>query len=205
MAALATGVLASAAIAEDGDKSFRWPTTGRITQNYGCTGFWAEPRRGSCAHFHGGIDIANDRGTPIRAAADGVIAHVGLDPWLPNRIASWMVIINHGSGIQTMYAHLRDKAIDGIRPGARVTQGQIIGLMDSTGLSTGPHLHFSFIKNGTWANPRNYIAGKPVRLRPIGSTTVEPSCATFWGGFGAWTGGPVARATEKDGPSPCSA
>ena len=93
-----------------------WPTSGKVTQPFGCTGFWAEPRRGSCAHFHGGIDIANDRGTPVRAVADGVVELVGWDPWIrPD--PDWMVIINHGNGLRTMYAHLRAKPVDGIERG----------------------------------------------------------------------------------------
>ena len=124
-------------VAVDGEQTFIWPTSGRLTQPYGCTGVRFEPRRGSCAHFHGGMDIANGRGTPVRAAGDGTISHVGWDPWLERRIASWMVIINHGGGVQTMYAHLRDREMEGIRDGARVEQGQIIGLMDSTGCRPG--------------------------------------------------------------------
>ena len=186
-------------------EEFTWPTTGRVTQNYGCTGFWAEPRRGSCAHFHGGIDIANSRGTPIRAAADGVVSHVGWDPWLPRRIASWMVIINHGDGLQTMYAHLRDREMSGIQRGARVSQGQVIGLMDTTGMSTGPHLHFSFLRNGSWVSPRNFISGNPERRRPQGSTVVQATCFNFGAGMGAYNGELIAMPLEFDGPRTCAA
>lgn len=194
------------AVAVDGEQRFIWPTSGRLTQPYGCTGVRFEPRRGSCAHFHGGMDVANGRGTPVRAAGDGTISHVGWDPWLERRIASWVVIINHGGGVQTMYAHLRDREMDGIREGARVEQGQIIGLMDSTGLSTGPHLHFSFLRNGTWANPRDYIDGLPRRPRPRGGTSInDATCANFGAGMGAWNGGLVARATEFDGEPTCTA
>jgi murein DD-endopeptidase MepM/ murein hydrolase activator NlpD len=208
--AVAWCVAATAApvIAEDtptSDPQFIWPTSGRLTQNYGCTGFWAEPRRGSCAHFHGGIDIGNSRGTPIRAAADGIISHVGLDPWL-TRNRSWMVIINHGAGLQTMYAHLRDREMEGIRRGARVEQGQVIGLMDMTGMATGPHLHFSFISNGSWVNPRDYIDGLPQRSKPRGSTIVQQAtCFNFGAGFGAYNGQLIAMPLEFDGPPTCAA
>lgn len=201
--ALAATLVPAAGAETDG--SFAWPTSGRISQPYGCTGFWAEPRRGSCAHFHGGIDIANRRGTPIRAAADGVVSHVGWDPWMPRRIASWMVIINHGGGLQTMYAHMRAKAVDGISRGARVTKGQLIGLMDSTGMSTGPHLHLSFIKNGSWVNPRDYIDGQPERRNSRRrSAPAKPACAVFGAGMGAWLGGATALVLEFDTPSACA-
>lgn len=194
--------------ATDSDTSYIWPTRGRVTQPYGCTGFWAEPRHGSCRHFHGGIDIANSRGTPVRAAADGVIELVGWDPWL-RRNPDWMVIIDHGRGVKTVYAHLRAKPIDGIRRGEPVSQGQLIGLMDMTGMATGPHLHLSFIVNGEWANPRDFIAGLPSRRRPVGSTIASPSgasrCDIVGAGMGAWNGGLTAVALEGDGPSPCAA
>ena len=79
--------------------SMTWPTVGRETQPFGCTGFWAEPRRGTCAHFHGGIDIANKRGTPIRAAAAGTIQYVGREPWYHGPDRAWVVVINHGHGV----------------------------------------------------------------------------------------------------------
>jgi len=204
--ALALGALAVPAVAVEAGKPFAWPTSGRITQPYGCTGFWAEPRRGSCAHFHGGIDIANKRGTPIRAAADGVISHVGWDPWMQRRVASWMVIINHGGGLQTMYAHLQKKQIDDIRPGERVTKGQVVGRMGSTGMSTGPHLHFSVIRNGSWVNPRDYISGRPQprkkkvrRQRPV-----RLGCGAA-GTVGTWTAGPTAVMLEFDDRVTCAA
>jgi murein DD-endopeptidase MepM/ murein hydrolase activator NlpD len=199
-------------IAEDvvtPETPFIWPTSGRITQPYGCTGFRFEPRRGSCAHFHGGIDVADSRGTPIRAAEDGVIAHVGWDPWLPRNIASWVVIISHGDGIQTMYAHLRDKELTGILRGERVRQGQIIGLMDSTGLSTGSHLHFSVLRNGSFINPREFLAGQPERgPRPGQGSTVpeQADCSNFGAGYGAYNGALTAAVTESEaGPSDCAA
>jgi murein DD-endopeptidase MepM/ murein hydrolase activator NlpD len=183
---------------DDSDKPFIWPTRGRLTQNYGCSGFWAEPRRGSCAHFHSGLDIANARGTPIRAVADGVIELVGWDPWLRPDPA-WMVIIDHGGGLRTMYAHMRAKRIDGIREGARVEQGQLIGLMDSTGRSTGPHLHFAVYRNGQAVNPRPYLAGQLERRTPRRDTDAN-GCAMppSYGGVGAWLGGTTAMLPEPD-------
>jgi len=206
---LSCGTLAGPAVAVDAEKPFVWPTTGRITQPYGCTGFWAEPRRGSCAHFHGGIDIADRRGTSIRAAADGVISHVGWDPWMSRRYASWMVIINHGGGLQTMYAHLQRKDIDGIRRGARVSQGDLIGRMGSTGMSTGPHLHYSVIKDGRWVNPRDFLSGKPTRRKPQPQRQQRPQVSGCRSGGAmaahALTGGATAVVLEFNDPTTCAA
>ena len=122
LALIACLPIAGTAVAVNADQTWIWPTSGKITQPFGCTGFWAEPRRGSCDHFHSGIDIANDRGTPVRAVADGVVELVGWDPWI-HPDPDWMVIIDHGNGVRTMYAHLRSKPVDGIERGAHVVPG----------------------------------------------------------------------------------
>ena len=134
-----------------------WPTVGRITQPWGCTGFYLEPRRGSCRHFHIGIDIAHARGTPIRAAADGIVSYVGRDPWIRGRYRSWVVIIRHGNGVRTFYAHLKKRRVAGAGEGRRVKKGQLIGYMGNTGLSTGVHLHFGVIDDHRWVNPGRYV------------------------------------------------
>ncbi|MEO6350974.1 MAG: M23 family metallopeptidase [Candidatus Limnocylindrales bacterium] len=157
---LVATLVPAAPVTAAGAPHFIWPTTGRITQPYGCTGFRMEPKYGTCPHFHGGIDIADKRGTPIRAAGEGVIQRVGWDQWGTH---NWMVIINHGDGYVTWYAHLRGKRLDGIKKGARVRQGQLIGYMDSTGYATGPHLHWAVLKNGRYSDPTNYVGGQPRR------------------------------------------
>lgn len=178
LAVLAAVSVANPVVAEDGSsREFIWPTSGRVTQTFGCTGFSYEPRQGSCAHFHGGIDIADSRGTPIRASADGVIARVGWDQW---GTRNWMVIINHGGGMTTWYAHLRGKELTGIQEGVRVRQGEVVGYMDQTGLATGVHLHFSVLKNGSYVNPRDYIDGLPFRPRKSGTPTSVASCGDVW-------------------------
>lgn len=161
------------AVAADGSEPLVWPTSGRITQTYGCTGFAAEPRYGSCRHFHGGIDIASSRGTAIRASADGVITHAGWDPW---GLRNWMVMIRHGDGIVTWYAHMRGKHIPGIRKGIRVRQGEVIGYMDKTGNATGVHLHWAVLKNGRYLNPRAYAEGQPQRPRRNGTGSGAVGC-----------------------------
>ncbi len=134
-----------------------WPAVGRVTQPWGCTGFWMEPRRGDCPHFHLGIDIANKRGTPIRAAADGTIKYVGREPWYHGKDRAWVVVLDHGNGVKTLYIHLLVRVVDGAKPGMHVQKGQLIGYMGSTGRSTGPHLLFIVRNNGVAVNPGPYL------------------------------------------------
>jgi murein DD-endopeptidase MepM/ murein hydrolase activator NlpD len=188
-------IAASAPVtAADGGKTFIWPTGGKITQSFGCTGYIAEPRYGSCRHFHGGIDIASSRGTPVRATASGIVSHVGWDQW---GTRAWMVIINHGGGVTSWYAHLRGKQIAGLRKGTRVRQGQLIGYMSDTGQATGVHLHWAVLKSGRYINPRNYVQGLPYRPRgDNGQPTSAASCDGIW--IASLTGGATAAAIEDD-------
>jgi murein DD-endopeptidase MepM/ murein hydrolase activator NlpD len=158
-------------------KPFIWPTTGRITQQYGCTGFWAEPAYGGCRHFHGALDIADRQGAPVHAAADGVITHAGWDPW---GTRAWMVMINHRDGLTTWYAHLRGRDIDGIRVGARVSQGDVIGYMSNTGMATGVHLHWAVLKDGRYVNPRKYVDGRPFKARKTSAPANAAACDEVW-------------------------
>jgi murein DD-endopeptidase MepM/ murein hydrolase activator NlpD len=134
-----------------------WPTYGRETQPFGCTGFKMEPARGDCAHFHAGIDIANSKGTPIRAAAAGTISYVGREPWYHGTDRAWVVIINHGNNVKTIYVHLIAKEMPGIKKGKHVDQGQLIGRMGATGRATGPHLHFGVWLDGKGVDPVKYL------------------------------------------------
>jgi murein DD-endopeptidase MepM/ murein hydrolase activator NlpD len=142
-----------------------WPTVGRVTQPFGCTGFRLEPRRGDCAHFHAGIDIANKRRTPIYAAAAGTIGYVGLEPWYHGSDRAWVVIIKHGNGVKTIYVHLMAKPMAGIKKGRHVDRGQLIGLMGNSGRSTGPHLHFGVWVNHTGVNPVKFMASAAPALK----------------------------------------
>jgi murein DD-endopeptidase MepM/ murein hydrolase activator NlpD len=96
---------------------------------------------------HKGVDYAAARGTPIRAAGDGKIALAG-----KNGGYGRAIIIQHGGHYRTVYGHLNGYA-KGIRKGTKVKQGQIIGYVGSSGLATGPHLHYEFRVNGTHRNP----------------------------------------------------
>lgn len=96
---------------------------------------------------HKGTDYAAARGTPIRATGDGKVTFAGRKGGYGN-----VVILQHGQQYQTLYAHL-DKFSKYARTGSRVSQGQIIGYVGSTGLATGPHLHYEFYVNGSVRNP----------------------------------------------------
>ena len=96
---------------------------------------------------HRGVDYAAASGTPVKAAGDGKISFAGKQNGYGN-----VVIIDHGKGYQTLYAHLKGFA-KGVKRGARVKQGKIIAFVGQTGWATGPHLHYEFRINGTHKNP----------------------------------------------------
>ncbi|MGQ7960801.1 peptidoglycan DD-metalloendopeptidase family protein [Pseudomonas sp. SP16.1] len=96
---------------------------------------------------HKGVDYAAPRGTPIKAAGDGRVSLAGRHGGYGNT-----VIIQHGQRYRTLYAHMQGFA-KGIRNGSSVKQGQIIGYIGTTGLSTGPHLHYEFQVNGVHVDP----------------------------------------------------
>lgn len=102
---------------------------------------------------HAGVDFSAAYGTPVRATADGIVTRVGRDGGYGN-----LIELRHANGIRTRYGHLSGFA-RGLRPGARATQGETIGFVGSTGLSTGPHLHYEFLINGRPANPQRSNAG----------------------------------------------
>ena len=97
--------------------------------------------------LHTGVDYAAPRGTPILAAGNGVVEKVGRTSGYGN-----FTLVRHTNGYETGYGH-QSAFAKGIVPGARVRQGQIIGYVGSTGLSTGPHLHFEIRVNGTPVDP----------------------------------------------------
>ena len=96
---------------------------------------------------HKGTDYAAPTGTPIKATGEGRVVFAGVKGGYGN-----CVVLRHGSTYQTLYGHM-SKIRSGIRTGASVKQGQIIGYVGSTGLATGPHLHYEFLVNGTHRNP----------------------------------------------------
>jgi murein DD-endopeptidase MepM/ murein hydrolase activator NlpD len=107
---------------------------------------------------HQGTDYAAGYGTPVRATADGVVTMAGRNGGYGN-----LIELRHANGIRTRYGHL-SKFAKGVRVGQRVSQEQTIGYVGSTGLSTGPHLHYEFLVNGRPTNPqrKDFGAGVPV-------------------------------------------
>ncbi len=99
------------------------------------------------SRFHRGVDYAAVQGTPVYAVSDGLIAFAGRYAGFGNHIR-----ISHSSTLGTSYSHLSRIAV---APGSRVAQGQLIGYVGTTGMSTGPHLHFEVYKDGQAVNPRN--------------------------------------------------
>lgn len=96
--------------------------------------------------FHAGIDFTAPRGVEVYATADGVVESVTSEIWGYGQ----HIIINHGNGFKTLYGHLSKFKV---KRGQKVTRGQLIGLIGSTGKSTGPHLHYEVHKNGEKLNP----------------------------------------------------
>lgn len=96
---------------------------------------------------HNGVDYGANRGTPFMSVASGVVVNAGYTPFNGN----W-VRVRHANGYETEYLHAT-RLERGVKVGARVKQGQVIGYVGSTGLATGPHLHFGMKLNGTYVNP----------------------------------------------------
>ena len=131
--------------------SLSWPMSGfTITQPFGPTNVALEPPLGAYKHFHTGIDLASQLGTPVGAAADGVVVAVGHTPYGYGNY----VIVAHGGGVATLYAHLLQTNANA---GDRVVRGQLVGLEGSTGLSTGAHLHFELRVNDAVTDPMPYL------------------------------------------------
>lgn len=100
--------------------------------------------------FHPGIDMAAAKGTPVYPIMDGVVVKVGRDRFAYGN----HVIVEHGSGLMSLYAHL---AKIEAKEGEKVTKDSILGLLGSTGWSTGPHLHLQIEQSGHWTNPRAFF------------------------------------------------
>jgi hypothetical protein len=122
------------------------PSSSRITSGFG---YRSEVMYGS-GTFHNGIDIAVNAGTPIIAAKAGRVIGAGYHYSMGNH-----VIIDHGGGVYTVYMHASRLLVS---VGQEVSRGQTIALVGSTGMSTGPHLHFSVKINGAYVNPLKYVS-----------------------------------------------
>lgn len=136
---LAKGQQQKYGVADLGSTQFGWPATGLMAQYYS----W----------YHPGLDISNISGGPIRAAASGTVSIAG---WPDNSGYGNRVILDNGNGYTTLYAHM--SAIY-VSPGQKIAKGEVLGMMGSTGRSTGTHLHLEIRKNGATLNPLG-ILGK---------------------------------------------
>lgn len=122
---------------------------------------------------HIGVDFAAQRGTPVRAVGDGVIAEAG---W--NGGYGKVIDVKHDGTYLSRYAHL-DNFAEGIRSGATVTRGQVIGYVGSTGRSTGPHLHFEFYKDQQYVNPLSVDVPADEQIEPALLRVFEDQKRTF--------------------------
>ncbi|BDG75765.1 hypothetical protein wHmc_03580 [Wolbachia pipientis] len=137
-------------------KSFVSPLNGdfRISSNFGNR---KHPIHGKIA-FHKGVDYAAKLGTPIHATAEGVIEYIGKNGGYGNYIK-----IKHNNKYSTCYAHISKFSSD-VKLGSKVKQGQIIAYVGSTGVATGPHLHYEVIYNGKHIDPLTIAHGNEIKL-----------------------------------------
>lgn len=120
-------------------QAFSWPVNGRISSRYGMR--WGA--------MHHGVDIAVNTGTPVRAAAAGRVSFAG---W--NGGYGYLVVIDHGQGVETRYAH-NSRIV--VKVGQQVKRGDIVAYSGNTGRSTGPHLHFEIRYRGASVDPLKYL------------------------------------------------
>jgi murein DD-endopeptidase MepM/ murein hydrolase activator NlpD len=138
----------------EADSAMRLPVAGRVTSGFGER---FHPILGY-VRFHAGVDLGASAGTPIVAAADGRVVAAGWHGGYGRQVA-----IAHANGIETTYGHMSRIAAF---PGEMVRRGQVIGYVGSSGLSTGPHLHFEVTKNGRPVNPMTArLAAGPAQLQ----------------------------------------
>ncbi len=124
-----------------------WPVLGHITDAFGDR---LDPFSGEGA-FHTGVDISADYGSPVHASADGVVTIADIHAGYGR-----VVIVDHGFGITTWYAHLSAFATTA---GSRIKRGQVIGYAGISGRSTGPHVHYEVRMNNAPVNPWRYLKG----------------------------------------------
>ncbi len=123
-----------------------WPVDGKVSSYFGPRG----------KRMHEGVDIPMPAGTPIRAAKNGVVSRTGDNSTMGFRGYGNFVLLDHGGGVQSFYAHCSSVAV---RQGQRIMQGQIIGYVGSTGRSTANHLHFEVRVNDKKVDPMPYLGG----------------------------------------------
>ncbi|NLA27338.1 MAG: M23 family metallopeptidase [Firmicutes bacterium] len=122
-----------------------WPARGRFTSGFGMR----RTPYGGGSQFHYGVDIAGSYGSPVYATADGQVSNASYRGAFGN-----LVIVHHGYGFKTYYAHLSKFAVS---PGTWVKRGQVLGYMGRSGRATGTHLHYEVHVNGVAVNPSRYM------------------------------------------------
>lgn len=125
---------------------FGWPVAGTISSSYGYRNHPVYEKR----KFHTGVDLSVPSGSTVKATADGIVSFAG---WTEN--SGIVVVAEHGHGFSTAYAHNR-KAL--VRVGQRIARGDAIAMSGSTGVSTGPHVHYEIWRNGRHMNPAGFLA-----------------------------------------------
>jgi len=125
---------------------FGWPVAGTISSSYGYRNHPVYEER----KFHTGVDLSVPSGSTVKATADGIVSFAG---WTEN--SGIVVVAEHGHGFRTAYAHNR-KAL--VRVGQRIARGDAIAMSGSTGVSTGPHVHYEIWRNGRHVNPAGFLA-----------------------------------------------
>lgn len=133
-----------------------WAHLGKINNEFG---FRRNPFGGRSYEFHAGLDIDGERGDAVIAPANGIVKNADWQGGYGN-----MIEIDHGNGLITRYGHL---SRIGVQVGDVVQRGQMIGLIGSTGRSTGPHLHFEVRLNDKTINPRRFLPPEPAELQAL--------------------------------------
>jgi len=128
-----------------GSWAYPLPYRAKVTSPYG----WRTHPITGKRSFHTGVDLAASKGTAIYACRGGTVTEATY-----SSVYGYYVTINHGDGFSTLYGHMTHYTV---KVGQTVSKGQTIGYVGSTGMSTGPHLHLTFYKNGDTVNPMNYI------------------------------------------------
>ena len=130
-----------------------------ITQGFGPTSFSFEAAYAGFAHFHTGIDLSVPLGTPVFAAADGVVVLARPMTDAAGNLVGYgnYVVVQHDTGLKTLYGHL---LMIGVKEGDLVKRGQLIGLVGSTGNSTGPHTHFEVRIENSPVDPMQMLPGQ---------------------------------------------
>ena len=130
-----------------------WPAQGWLSSTMGHR---ADPFTGD-DDFHAGLDIAGERGQPVFATAAGSVTHLGFQGGYGN-----LIVLDHGFGLETRYGHLLNY---GVKMGAKVKRGDIIGHVGNTGRSTGYHLHYEVLANGKLLNPLQLLSQQKPRAQ----------------------------------------